>query len=360
MAKIWGQMERAQLENVSVDPSGSGLTPEGRIVWNTVSDRIKVSDGAALQTVLLSGQVVNADVNASAAIAQSKMAALTASRAMQTDASGFASVGSVTSTELGYVSGVVSAIQTQLNGKLAGTATAKSADYTILDGDAIFSVLMTTAGVDRVVTLPTAADNNSRIISIKKVDSGSGKVTVDGEGAEAIDGALTFILSSQNDEIIVQSDGLNWNIIANHFANHSRIRVENGNGHGSTNTKIRRFSTAVLSVGSAISYSDSATLGAFFTINEPGIYTVEYAEDHTGADHTFGISRNSSQLTTNINAVGFTAADRLVHTQAKDGLTGFCSAVLRLSAGDIIRPHTQGVQTSTANGVAFAIAKINF
>lgn len=63
------------------------------------------------------GAIVNADINASAAIELSKLEALTASRALQSDGSGEISVSAVTSTELGYVSGVTSAIQTQLNDK---------------------------------------------------------------------------------------------------------------------------------------------------------------------------------------------------------------------------------------------------
>lgn len=63
------------------------------------------------------GVIVNADINASAAIAMSKLAALTASRALVSDVSGVVSVSSVTSTELGYVSGVTSALQTQIDGK---------------------------------------------------------------------------------------------------------------------------------------------------------------------------------------------------------------------------------------------------
>jgi uncharacterized membrane protein YdcZ (DUF606 family) len=42
-------------------------------------------------------------------------------RALATDASGNAVTSSVTSTELGYVSGVTSAIQTQINGRVAAT-----------------------------------------------------------------------------------------------------------------------------------------------------------------------------------------------------------------------------------------------
>ena len=59
--------------------------------------------------------IENADISASAAIAFSKMANLTASKALQSDGNGDVSASGVTNTELGYVSGVTSAIQTQLN-----------------------------------------------------------------------------------------------------------------------------------------------------------------------------------------------------------------------------------------------------
>lgn len=48
---------------------------------------------------------------------------LTASRALVSDSSGKVAVSAVTSTELGYLSGVTSAIQTQLNGKAASSHT---------------------------------------------------------------------------------------------------------------------------------------------------------------------------------------------------------------------------------------------
>ena len=51
----------------------------------------------------------------------------TASRAVVTDGSKVISVSSITSTELGYLSGVTSAIQTQLNGKLSTSGNAVSA-----------------------------------------------------------------------------------------------------------------------------------------------------------------------------------------------------------------------------------------
>lgn len=56
----------------------------------------------------------DANIKAGAAIAHNKMAALTANKALASDASGVVVPTAVTDTELGYVSGVTSAIQTQL------------------------------------------------------------------------------------------------------------------------------------------------------------------------------------------------------------------------------------------------------
>lgn len=58
--------------------------------------------------------ITNAKVSASAAIAVSKLATLTASRAVVTDSGGLLAVSAVTATELGYSSGLTGNIQTQL------------------------------------------------------------------------------------------------------------------------------------------------------------------------------------------------------------------------------------------------------
>lgn len=61
--------------------------------------------------------IANDEIKASAAIALDKLAATTASRALVSDASGFVSAATTTSTEIGYVNGVTSAIQTQIDAK---------------------------------------------------------------------------------------------------------------------------------------------------------------------------------------------------------------------------------------------------
>lgn len=72
-------------------------------------------NGAGVSSIT-AGAIVNADINASAAIAWSKMAALTASRVMITDASGFATTSFAT-TVLNYVATLTSDAQAQINSK---------------------------------------------------------------------------------------------------------------------------------------------------------------------------------------------------------------------------------------------------
>ena len=63
----------------------------------------------------------NIHINSAAAIDYSKLAVLTASRALVSNGSGVLSVSSITSIELSYLSGVSSNIQTQINGTVKTT-----------------------------------------------------------------------------------------------------------------------------------------------------------------------------------------------------------------------------------------------
>jgi hypothetical protein len=76
---------------------------------------------------------------------------LTASRALVSDGSGKVAVSSVTSTELGYVSGVTSAVQTQVDSKTAKliTTNRQTASYTLVLSDA-----------DKLVEMNVGSANN--------------------------------------------------------------------------------------------------------------------------------------------------------------------------------------------------------
>ena len=66
-----------------------------------------------------------------------------------------------------------------------------------------------TGGV-RTITLPTAVGIRGKIYVVKKIDSSTNVVTVDGDGSETIDGATTALLSAQYSALMIQSDGTNW------------------------------------------------------------------------------------------------------------------------------------------------------
>lgn len=130
---------------------------------------------------------------------------------------------------------------------------------------------------------------------------------------------------------------------------YSMVRLHTGNGYGSTNTAIRRYTTVVTNQGSDITYADSATLGATFTINTNGIYAISCC-DSFNTSTQYGISLNSTQLTTGITSI--TAADRLINVNCTGesirsyaGWTGF------LAAGDVIRGHGNPTPNSANPGL---------
>jgi hypothetical protein len=62
------------------------------------------------------------------------------------------------------------------------------------------------------VTLATTASNTSKV-TIKKVDSSANTITIDGNGTQTIDGALTIQLAAQYESVTLVTDGSNWFII---------------------------------------------------------------------------------------------------------------------------------------------------
>jgi hypothetical protein len=101
----------------------------------------------------------------------------------------------------------------QVNGSISGIGfkqayVAKTGAYTATNDDYVIDC---TSGTF-TVTLPASSGRTGRILIIK--NSGAGTITVDGNGAETIDGAATYAISVQYGTIQIMSDGTNWKIIA--------------------------------------------------------------------------------------------------------------------------------------------------
>lgn len=76
------------------------------------------------------------------------------------------------------------------------------------------SVLLVDASGGAVtVTLPPAAGADARPYYIKKIDSSANAVTIDGDGAETIDGAATQSTITQYQVYCVLSDGSAWYLL---------------------------------------------------------------------------------------------------------------------------------------------------
>jgi len=164
----------------------------------TLSGDISISNAgvAAIGSLV----IVDADVNASAAIALSKLAATTVSRALVSDASGFIVPSLVTDVEIGHLDGVTSAIQTQFTGK-AGTALDNLSVASLAAEDILVASSGTAVG-------RLAKGTNGQVLKIVAgvvawaADAGSNSFTADWITADTATKAIVHSLGSK--DIIVQ------------------------------------------------------------------------------------------------------------------------------------------------------------
>lgn len=219
---------------------------------------------------------------------------------------------------------------------------AKSADYTVTDTDKIRTVLVTAGASTRTITLPTAADNAHRMLTISKIDSGAGIVVIDGENSETINGAATFTLYGQNESVTIQCDGSAWYVLNLTGPQVQSIRLYGSNGYGSSDTKIRQFDSFSDSyVGSPIiTLTANATNGNKFTAVEKCEAFIAYADGAGSGGSNIGISLNAT-TTTNIDALSETSILCYV-TPTVANLNTLAQWSGKLAAGDVVRCHTEG------------------
>jgi hypothetical protein len=152
-----------------------------------------------------------------------------------------------------------------------------------------------------------------------------------------------LLIDTTNDALYrYTGTGMVWNKIGGTAGSgfDSNVYVHTGNGHGSVNTKIRRYATVKTNTGTDITYADSSTLGASFTINTTGKYLCVMQETVGASPYQSGISKNSNQLTTAITSI---TGESIVSYRLFLGTGDNPSSIvlsLDLTAGDVIRPHS--------------------
>lgn len=111
------------------------------------------------------------------------------------------------------VEGIISSDGLSLTGPVKRSILSKTANYVITDTDPDV-VVMGVISAHATITLPTAADNVGRIITvIIGGEPGAYNVVVDGEGAETINGAATKTNSDRYSYLRLLSTGSVWLII---------------------------------------------------------------------------------------------------------------------------------------------------
>lgn len=144
----------------------------------------------------------------------------------------------------------------------------KSANYTITGVDGLATILVTTGASNKTITLPTAASNNGRHLTIQKVDSGTGEVIIDGALSETINGSLTIDLINQWDLVTIMCDGINWYIV------NDQRRIQTVLFTYSSATGLGSLAETSLTINTieANTFTDGVYSGTNFTTPTDGIY----------------------------------------------------------------------------------------
>ena len=138
----------------------------------------------------------------------------------------------------------------------------------------------------------------------------------------------------------------------------SMVRVAVDNGFGSSSTAIRRYTTVITSQGADITYADSATAGALFTVNTSGTYSVT-ANATFNVASTIGVSLNAASTTAGITTLAV-AQILSMNTSAAADYNTCASWTGYLAANSLIRPHGNASAQggSNNNTSSFTISRV--
>lgn len=142
-----------------------------------------------------------------------------------------------------------------------------------------------TSAAITVNLLAAATAEDGFEIAIKKTDSSSNAVTIDGNAAETIDGATTLVLSSENNSAVLVCDGSNWSVSASQIPTIVPPASETEAGI------VEKATAAEVAAETADKYPDAALL-----TNHPGIAKVTA---YVNANGTLGENYNVSSVTDN-------------------------------------------------------------
>ena len=420
---VVGQSTADTLVNKSIDATTNTIT-------NISDTEIKV--GAAItRSKTASGNNYRILANNSSGV-MSENAAITANRAVVSDANGQLTQSATTDTEIGYVSGVTSGIQGQINAlSSAGgiqnlglstavsanalTVTLKQQDGTSTPGSGTGAVKIPfratgTGGASNIRSVTSSLsvvisagsslgnlNNNSNtyyyvyaidnagtvelaVSGSKFADDGTLYSTTAEGGSGAADSKAVLYSTTARTNVPVRLIGrfkaqeatngtwataptdvsavpLEQNQPTNNF-----IMLYGGNSLGGTSSGeqfTRNFTTTFQNTGTAVTYTPRAgTTGDKFTINEDGIYSIEYMDRDSTISVGYCLTVNAENLAiacTSLNPLHILSQATIAVASREISMpwTG------PLFAGDVVRAQAEATSTAAStNSVKFVITKI--
>lgn len=237
---------------------------------NTTADTVTI--GSALDTITIKGNIVldgNVTVNGNVLPGTTNIYSIGTSSAQWKDLS-------VASSTI-YIGGVAlsnNAGSLEWNGSSVGggggatTLQSISASATLAGWARTVKADATVASV--VVTLPTAVGNSGQMIEVTKIDNSANTVRIAPNGSQTINGSTNSIyLYSQNDSVVLRSDGSNSYIMAD---NRSSVGQGRSYMHAS-----RSGASSALATGSTYVFDTAASsYGSDIALNTTtGIFTLQ-------------------------------------------------------------------------------------
>ena len=134
--------------------------------------------------------------------------------------------------------------------------TVSSTNYTITDIDGYDAIFVITGASDRIITLPSIIDNLGRKLVIMKVDTGVGKVTVDGAGSEKIivhgNEHNNMCLETIGDRIEILCDEMVWLYLNGKYSHMCFYRGEMSDSSDNFNVANLNFLEVITGYGNII------------------------------------------------------------------------------------------------------------
>jgi hypothetical protein len=256
-------------------------------------------------TSIGSGVIVNADINVSAAIAVSKFAPLTVSKAVVTNSSGFLTTSITAASKVDFLSNVTSDIQAQIDAIAgAGAITGAITTYVTSNATPSRAIVANAAG-----KLTTAITTDTEISYVSGVTSAiqtqfTGKVSKSGDSMSGVlnmgANKITNLATASNPSDAVRFDQLpsssfastspkiinigSWDMVsatntavAHGLSNITKIRridVIITNNSGSTITPLVRFDNSTNLMQGGIKFIDNTNITLY--VNATGLYATSF------------------------------------------------------------------------------------